>query len=149
MSYCIKTLKPDQLDVIRPLWKQLNTHHIKYSQNFKQYYKTQTFESRCAKFAMLPKEHIRIDVLTDTKDNPYGYCISTVNGVCGEIDSLYIAPECRKAGHGDTLMQSALTWLRQQGCSEISVTVADGNEHVFPFYKRSGFYVRKTILQLK
>jgi ribosomal protein S18 acetylase RimI-like enzyme len=55
--------------------------------------------------------------------------------------------EYRKLGLGDQLMKHAMHWLDEQKASSRMVSVAEGNEDVFPFYQRYGFYPRKTLLE--
>jgi len=78
-----------------------------------------------------------------------GYCIaSSTNGV-GEVDSLYINPRFQGASLGLQLTEAALSWLRELGCSQISVAVSVGNEEAIPFYGKFGFKKRFHVLQIK
>jgi ribosomal protein S18 acetylase RimI-like enzyme len=47
---------------------------------------------------------------------------------------------------GEALMESALRWFDEHEVKEKHVAVAVGNEKVFEFYMRFGFYPRTTVL---
>jgi len=55
---------------------------------------------------------------------------------------LYVRPEYRRQGIGDKLVQSALGWLENEGCTVIAVDVSGGREENLEFYKRYGFEIR-------
>ena len=79
-----------------------------------------------------------------------GYCISGIDqdGI-GEIESIFIAEEFRGQNVGEALMQHALHWLNDQGVTSKVIDVAVGNERVFKFYARFGFFPRVTKLKQK
>lgn len=141
----IRTLTEDQLDIIKPLWEQLNSLHEQLSTNFKAHHKTFTFPKRMK--AVLSKEHRQIFSAFE-KNIPIGYCIASANAGCGEIDSLFVVPEYRSGGIGGELLQKALEWLEEQRCNTITVLVAEGNEHTIPFYERFGFKPKATLLKM-
>lgn len=150
MSYHIKTINKSQLYLIQSLWEKLNAIHLENSTYFKSHYEKYTFEERCEKFTALSDDNIFIEILIQQdNDNLIGYCISTIEEKIGEIDSLFIEEEHRKYSYGKKLVENGIKWLKEQNCSKILVAVAEGNESVFGFYKKSGFFPRMTYLQLK
>ena len=76
-----------------------------------------------------------------------GYCIATVDGLSGEIDSLFVKAEHRGQGMGEKLVTFALKWLEDQNCEIITVSIAEGNENVLDFYRRFGFAERLVVMQ--
>ena len=92
---------------------------------------------------------LRIDMVRDTFSGNYiGYCVTSVSAERqGEIESIYIEPEYRRSGIGDGLMKRALSWLENRSAGRKILGVAEGNERVFAFYSRYGFYPRTTILE--
>jgi ribosomal protein S18 acetylase RimI-like enzyme len=64
----------------------------------------------------------------------------------GEIDSIFIETDFRGMGIGDAFMRRALEWMETQAVKSKMLTVAEGNEKVFAFYKRYSFYPRTTVL---
>jgi ribosomal protein S18 acetylase RimI-like enzyme len=149
MNYSTEILNLNDIEKIKPLWEKLNERHFSVSKNFKRHYKEQTFEKRCEKFRAVPEGCLRIEAARDAGGVMMGYCICSIENGAGELDSIYALPECRGARLGSYLAQRGIEWMKQNGCTIISVTVADGNEDVFPFYESLGFAVRKTVLQLQ
>ncbi len=149
----IKYTDTDQrdLDLIKGLWEKLNEHHKARSRNFKKHFETFTFETRNKNLLEKLKDgKLRIDLATDTgTGKPVGYCVSTIAGGKGEIDSLYVEEAYRQAGIGYKLIKKGLAWLEKMQAKDIIIAVADGNEEAFGFYAKFGFYPRVTILKRK
>jgi ribosomal protein S18 acetylase RimI-like enzyme len=151
----IYKLDIDKIDLIRSLWEGLRNHHRDHTSYFAERYRKSTFEKR--KKALLAKtKHgkLNIDVAEDTNQNLLvGYCVSSVvnetEGIIGEIDSIYINNGYRKLGIGNKLMKAALNWLESEKAVEKRIVVAQGNESVFDFYRKYGFYQLHHILQQK
>ena len=78
-----------------------------------------------------------------------GYCIATVDGLNGEVDSLFVEAAYRGKGVGEELMSLALKWLEEQKCETVRVSIAEGNESVHDFYRRYGFAERLMVMQMK
>ena len=141
-----RTLSRNTLGSIRPLWEALNRLHQERSADFKEHFRTNTFERRIEKFLALPDDRLYVRAAEDS-GAIVGYAVATISaGGAGEIDSIFVEDEYRARGVGRALMEQALAWLSGAGCGEISVGVAGGNEETFGFYRRFGFYPRMTIL---
>jgi diamine N-acetyltransferase len=143
---------PSDLEIIRSLWIKLKEHHKSFSHYFKDHYAGFTFEQR--KQGLVDKSRggdLRLDLARDQKTGEYiGYCVSTLTGEkLGEIESIYIEPPYRRSGVGDGLMQRALQWMDNNQAKKKILGVAEGNENVFAFYRRYGFYPRITVLEQK
>ena len=68
----------------------------------------------------------------------------------GQLESIYIEPEYRKAGIGDELMKRALSWMNEMKAETKTLIVGVGNEEVLSFYSRYGFYPKHiTVEQVK
>ncbi len=138
------------LDQIKPLWEELNNHHLALSKDFKAYYLEMTFQKR--KADLLRKSAIgrmRVDVaIAESTGENIGYCVTSLNaqGV-GEIKSIFVKEAYRRRGIGAAFMRKALAWLDQMGSVEKIVEVAAGNEKAWVFYARYGFLPRKTMLK--
>lgn len=137
------------LDSVQPLWEKLNKHHQVNSRYSADKFKNFTFDLRKKKFIDDANTELRIDLVKALENQTFvGYCISTITiDSVGEIDSLYIEPEYRKFGIGDKLMSRSLEWLDSKNVKMKIIVVAEGNEQVFNFYKKYGFYERRTILE--
>jgi len=139
------------IDKIAPLWELLNKQHLSSSPYFKDYYNNLTFKDR--QRAILLRAvggDIRIDLAFAKGEQLIGYCVTSIDKqFTGEIDSLFVIPECRGQGIGTTLMEKALEWLKSKGSKKNIVSVAVGNEKTYVFYEQFGFYPRRTLLEQK
>lgn len=142
------TISKTQLNLIKELWEKLNIIHLNDSNYFKDHYQTFTFEKRCEKFNLIDDNNIRIEIIED-RGKLLGYCISTIENGNGEIDSLFVEEQYRKYGYGSQLLENAVKWFKHNNCNKIVVSVAEGHESVFEFYKKHKFYPRFTYLYLK
>lgn len=147
-----KTVDRGDLRLIEPLWKELNRQHMKNSSHFRDRYRNFRFEDRIS----ILTDKVRGDLLlvltawAEGRKQPVGYCISSVDYLGGgEIDSIFVLKEFRKAGVGRELMERSMAWLVKQKPKSLKVTVAAGNEEVFGFYGKFGFLPAKTVLERK
>jgi ribosomal protein S18 acetylase RimI-like enzyme len=116
-----------------------------------------TFEKRKAYFEQVASAgSLCIDLAFDgrDKDRYVGYCVSSLfiektGGRTGEIESIFVDVAYRSCGIGSTLVSRALGWLDEHGSSRNRVSVSEGNEPVWNFYKKFGFYPRMTVLEQK
>jgi ribosomal protein S18 acetylase RimI-like enzyme len=73
--------------------------------------------------------------------------VSTISeNKTGEVESIYVEKGHRRHGIGEKLMERALAWFDDHAVDRKVIAVAGGNEEVFPFYRKYGFYPRVTIL---
>jgi len=142
------------LDLIAPLWEKLNEHHIAISTYFSNAFSKFSFQRR--KTGLLRKtqdKDIRIDIAKDNDtDQIIGYCLNTIiqndfGKKVGEIESIYIEPDYRNTGIGAELVKKALDWMDNEGVHNKILGVAVGNERVFSFYQRLGFFPKSTKLE--
>ncbi len=134
------------LDSVEPLWRQLIQHHSELSLHFGQEIASHTFEKRRANLVSKAGK-LRVE-LAKAQGEPVGYSISTINDAgVGEIDSMFVVEASRNEGVGDALMRSALDWLDSNGVASKVLTVAIGNEQVYSFYERYGFFPRDVVLK--
>ncbi|MCW4018523.1 MAG: GNAT family N-acetyltransferase [Candidatus Bathyarchaeota archaeon] len=138
------------LDEVNELWQKLNNMLLGCSKDFKQHYRTLTFEKR--KLALQKKAangEIRVTLAVNQNANEKaGYCISILNDEkVGEVESLFVSSAYRGRGIGDALMKDALAWMNVNGVEKKLVAFSAGNEQVFGFYMRYGFRLRRTVLE--
>jgi diamine N-acetyltransferase len=140
----------DLLDDVAPLWQKLNDHHQAKSQHFAEKFSQRTFDHRRAE--LLNKAQTGFLYVVLAKDLPsgtfVGYCISSIDREkVGEIESIYLEPSHRETGIGSRLMENALKWMDNHSVQSRIIGVGGGNEDVFKFYSRFGFYPKCTILE--
>ncbi|MDJ0569026.1 MAG: GNAT family N-acetyltransferase [Pleurocapsa sp. MO_192.B19] len=86
------------------------------------------------------KLHIQLVYASD-KDEPIGFCITSLSDDrIGEVEALYILDEYQGNNLGTKLLQTSLQWLETHKALEEKLIVAVGNEQVFSFYQKFGFY---------
>jgi len=138
------------LDVIGPLWQKLLEHHKERSWHFTEHFSRMTFDTR--KKELLEKSAsgvMRIDLASDAESGEIiGYCISTITGdKQGEIDSIYVERDYRRAGIGDTLMKRTLDWMDKHSVRSKTLIIGVGNEEVVDFYRSYHFEIRSIIME--
>lgn len=140
----IVQLGRDQFSEIRFLWESLNELHGKLSTHFKEHFRNFSFSDRMK----LLEEKDFHTVFAALHENAYvGYCIASVKGDIGEIDSIYLKTDYRHSGIGKKLISEAEIWLKSRNALKIIVGVAEGNESVFGFYDKYGYRQRVTVLE--
>jgi ribosomal protein S18 acetylase RimI-like enzyme len=136
------------IDLIGPLWEKLMEYHRERSPRHARLFEKLTWEGR--RDSMLQKCRggaFRLDIARDGEAIA-GYCMSTVMELGqGEIDSIYIEAKYRGQGIGDAFMKRALAWMDGLSSTSRIVVVGAGNEEVFSFYERYGFYPRTIVLE--
>lgn len=139
----------EYLDTIEPLWIKLNDWHHVHSPHFSHVFRNRTFANRKTMLnAKLAEGKVRID-LAYPSNSPHliGYCLSTINlRHIGEVDSIFVEANFRGQGIASRLMQSALNWMDLNHVERKTIQVATGNEAVFRFYEKFGFYPANYIL---
>ncbi len=140
----IITIPPDRIETVKPLWEALNRLHHDRSTHFRDHFAVFTFEQRLAQF----NSRDAIQVFAARKgETLIGYCIASAKDSIGEIDSIYVKEAFRSTGAGDALMAEAEAWLNTLKIDKIHISVAEGNESVFGFYRRHGYRHRFSVLE--
>ena len=140
----IVTLDGSGLDEVKSLWEQLNQHHQQVSTYFKAHFAGLTFEKR--KLQLLKKDKLKIFLASDNTGK-IGYCVASINNDIGEIDSLYVRSDKRNQKTATQMVLQALEWLKENGCSNTAVHIAEGNEESLGFYSKFGFAPRFIVMQ--
>jgi diamine N-acetyltransferase len=139
-----------EIELIRPLWEQLNAYHYAHSSRFKAYYERMSFEDRRDQFQKLHESGLLLlDLATDTTTGLYvGYCVGFLSvEMTGELESLFVDRCYRSDGIGTALVTRCLTWMDSCGAVRKRVSVAEGNEAAWVFYRKFGFLPRMTVLE--
>ena len=149
MNICIVEKDITEINLIKPLWEQLNSIHFDKSVYFKSKYENFSFEKRLESIYRKAQDGIiKVDLLLDKNTENYiGYCLSSIESNLGEIESLFIEKDYRKFKLGDKLMENALNWFKSNSIKNIQINVVYANDEVLPFYERYGFHVGSYILK--
>lgn len=149
MSICLLEKNFTEIELIEPLWNQLNSVHFDKSIYFKNRFETLTFDKRMQSiYKKAQQGMIKLDMLWDSGKEKYvGYCLSSIEDHVGELESIYIENEYRKFGLGAKFMKSALEWFESNEITNIQINVVYANDEALPFYERYGFYVGNYILK--
>lgn len=115
------------------------------SAHFSNHFSEFTFEKRME--GLNERDRFIAYVAQDNREN-IGYRLASVDGLNGEIDSLFVETVYRGRGVGEELMFHALKWLEEQKCEAVRVSIAEGNESALDFYRRFGFAERLVVMQL-
>jgi diamine N-acetyltransferase len=92
------------------------------------------------------KLHIQLVYISNIQE-PIGFCITSLSSDrIGEVEALYVLDEYQGNKLGAKLMQTSLQWLEENNALEQKLIVAVGNEQVFSFYQKFGFYPGYTTL---
>ena len=137
------------LDIIKPLWQKLKEHHRVRSTHFKEQFTKTSWSMR--RQQILDKAHNGAMLVHLAQDNGtgklIGYCVTSIDDKkVGEIETIFIEAEYRRAGVGITFMKRALAWMDAKSVTRKVIAVAAGNEEAFDFYARFNFYPRVSIL---
>jgi ribosomal protein S18 acetylase RimI-like enzyme len=151
IEYRLTAIK--DIELIRPLWVQLNEYHHSKAKTFRNHYEQITFDDRKAYFEKVAAAgSLRLDLAYDPQagDQYVGYCVSSISQEkSGEIESIFVQKAYRSQGTGSALVNRALAWLDENGSVRNRVSVSDRNEGAWDFYKKFGFYPRMTVLEQK
>ena len=138
------------IDDIEELWIAQRDHHVDKSIHFPEYFKSLSFIER-KKALLSDDKNIKFTIAKDTvTEKLIGYSISTIDkDSIGEIFSLYVNPNYRGNNIGESLMNYSLNWMERNNTKKIQLGVAVGNEEVFSFYNKFGFYPHITLMERK
>jgi GNAT superfamily N-acetyltransferase len=142
---------PEGLDEIQTLWEKLNRLHTALSPHFGELASQRTFDARKNELLeMSMTGWIRVDLATErASGQTIGYVVATLSqDAVGEIESIFVEEASRRKGVGKSLLKRSLSWLDECGARMKRINVAVGNEMVFEFYRKFGFYpITTTLLQ--
>lgn len=141
----IKKIERNEIDQIETLWNELRQHHQDRTIDYTQHYLETTFSKRRAE--LLVKTQMAIFV-AEVDGSSIGFCVVSVNGTHGEIDSLFVKPDQRECHVGISLMNEGMKWLNLKNLESIRLLVGQGNEEVLSFYEKFGFKTRATMMEL-
>jgi diamine N-acetyltransferase len=142
-----------EIHLIQPLWIQLNDYVCARATTFRTHFEQMTFEDRKSYFEKIAiTGSLRIDLAFDPLrcGGYFGYCVSSLSmEKNGEIESIFVHENYRSRSIGSGLVKRALAWFDESGSVRNRVSVSEGNEAAWDFYKKFGFSPRLTVLEQK
>jgi len=137
------------IDLIAPLWEQLNEHN---KAAHKKCFGEDLHETWADKKRELRKRSdqclLKFNYAT-SNDTIAGYCISSINPRKeGEIISLFVLPEFRGGGIGGCLIKEHIRWLRENGAKSVFLYVHPCNIDAIRFYWRFHFFSSSPLMEL-
>ena len=92
------------------------------------------------------KLHVQL-VMVDREKEPIGFCVTSLTqDRIGEVEALFVIDRYQRNKLGGKLFQNALAWMEKERAIEQRLVVAIGNEKVFDFYAKYGFFPGYTAL---
>ena len=64
----------------------------------------------------------------------------------GVIDEIYVQPEARAVGVGETLVERLVAFCRDAGCLGVDATALPGDREAKNFFERAGFSARLLVM---
>ena len=64
----------------------------------------------------------------------------------GVVDEIYVEPEARAVGVGETLVQRLVEFCRAAGCAGVDATALPGDREAKNFFERAGFSARLLVM---
>ena len=64
----------------------------------------------------------------------------------GRVEDLYVEPEARAIGVGETVMDALLNWFRQRGAFSVDAYALPGDRGTKNFFEESGFTARLLVM---
>ncbi|MBQ9194484.1 MAG: GNAT family N-acetyltransferase [Bacteroidales bacterium] len=79
----------------------------------------------------------------DAQGTLMGFCVADIEGnedcPFGMVGDVLVNPQCRGQGLGDTLLQTAVSWLRSKGIRDIYLESGKDNHNAHRFFEKRGF----------
>lgn len=97
LNFIYEEISKDDIDLIKPLWECLKSHHLKKIVHFIEDFRKKEWRDR-KKDLLMDNKDIKVIVVKKTEE-VIGYCISTIlDNKKGEVDSIYIEEEYGMVG---------------------------------------------------
>jgi ribosomal protein S18 acetylase RimI-like enzyme len=143
--------RPDELDLLEPLWGALQEHHAEVLPILgNRHLPRSTGDSwthRRAKYERWLGDPDTFFVVAEEGKEAVGYAFVTIGpgyaswqtGRLAELETLSVLPNYRGRGLGGELMDAVWSKLAQRGVTEMAITTALTNVDSHRFYERQGF----------
>jgi len=146
----IRPVGGEELDRLKPLWLDLQDHHVRISPRLAELPKRSPEESwrhRRAKYARWLESQDTFVLVSERGGDLVGYAFVTIGpgyaswdsgDRLGELETLSVAPAARGQGVGSRLLSAVRARLASDGIAQLAVTSAVTNVGSHRFYERHG-----------
>jgi GNAT superfamily N-acetyltransferase len=76
-----------------------------------------------------------------------GYLHLAVAGEVATVRQVYVRPEARELGFGDTLLAAAMAHAREHGCTALEAVALPGDRDTKNLYERAGVTARLLVMR--
>ncbi|MEN1761322.1 GNAT family N-acetyltransferase [Anoxynatronum sibiricum] len=144
MKVTYRDISLKEVAIIKEVWEKNRLFHEATSQFFGHLYHSLIFEERMAPFEAFGEDQMKITIAEavgeeESQQQVIGYCLSTIDGHEGQMQTLHVLEEFRGKEIGKELMQRHLEWLKDHKCEAVSLVVSQENEKAIRFYENHGF----------
>lgn len=139
LMICYRDIQYSQISVIKDIWDKNRKYHENLSKYFGDIYANIIFEDRIKHLSNYDSSHIKITIAENSDKQILGYCISTIDGITSETQSLHVVEDVRGLGIGKYLMSSHIEWMKNNRCTNITLKVAFENSNTINFYNSLGY----------
>lgn len=144
-----ETAGAEAIDLIAPMWEQLNAYQAVCCKDFGDAFKGRTIDSRKKRWIASGANGLRVR-LVKSDGVLVGYCLSFIDdGMNGTLESLFVDDSMRGKGIGLALAKDSLDWFASKGTKTENLEVTAGNDNARAFYDKLGFRPFKTTMRLK
>jgi ribosomal protein S18 acetylase RimI-like enzyme len=153
-----RLVRPDELDVLEPLWLALHRHHrTVIAEDLLVADDAVSWRRRRARYRGWLEDGTGLVLVAEDDGVPVGYAVAHVEEgeeddtfalgeAHAELYSLSVAPDARGAGIGGTLFGEVERRLAAAGIVDLMVAVMAGNDAARRFYERRGLRPAETVL---
>jgi GNAT superfamily N-acetyltransferase len=75
-----------------------------------------------------------------------GYLAASTAGSAGTVEAVYVDPGCRAVGVGQAMMELALAWFAEAGCTGVDALSLPGARATKNFFEENGFTARLLVV---
>lgn len=145
--FIYKDLSEEKVDYVRNLWEKNRLFHKENSIDFSTEYDNISFDERMK--GLLNQSKIRkITIVENEEKQIIAYCMSIISEIkIGEIATLYVEENYRRAGIGKKLLQLHMKWFEENHITNVGVEVLHNNLSAISLYEKVGF--KKDTMKMK
>lgn len=146
MTVSVRTMKPDEIDAVIALYDELDRFH---HEQLPDLFQPPTVSVRTEAFFGAILQDDKSDILVAETDRVVGFAeIKLVPALDiaifkpqlrALIDAIFIAPESRRKGVAQSLMQACERWAKERGAVGIDLGVYEFNEGAQDLFLGGGF----------